>query len=169
MRNLNPTESLYIQLLQDNISRMNQNSMQCKTWCVALIAGILAVVATASKPILLLVGCLIVIGAYFLDCFYLKLEKNFRCFEKRLIDEIKKDNPNQKMIDSYVFDFNRKDLKVFKTSFPKRKPISNAPLVFAEKQNWRDALVSHSTYPVYLVLFVAQMLIFIVLKCAAIA
>lgn len=169
MKDLNQTEILYIQLLQENISRMNQNCIQCKTWCVALIAGILAVVATASKPILLLIGCLIAIGAYFLDCFYLKLEKNFRCFEKRLTDELKKDKPNQALIDTYVFDFKRNDLKVSKTSFPKREPIPNAPLVYAEKQNWRDALVSHSTYPIYLSLFIAQMLIFIVLKCATIA
>lgn len=168
MKDLSQTEILYIQLLQENISRMNQNCMQCKTWCVALIAGVLAVVATTSNPILLLVGCLIVVGAYFLDCFYLKLEKNFRCFEKRLIDEFKKDEPNQKLIDSYIFDFNRKNLKVSKTSFPKRKPIPDA-LVFAEKQNWRDALVSHSTYPVYIVLFVALVLIYIFLKYLTIA
>lgn len=115
-------ENLYIQLLQENITRMNQNSMQCKTWCIALIAGILAVVATTQNENLIFIGIAITLGAYVLDCSYLRLEKNFRCFERRLIDELKKETPNEKIVEQYLFDFEKDELKTKKRNVLQESP-----------------------------------------------
>ena len=30
-------ERLYLQFLQNNIARMNANSVQAKTWCIAIV------------------------------------------------------------------------------------------------------------------------------------
>ena len=36
-------ERLYLQFLQDNIARMNNNSAQAKGWCIAVVAALLAI------------------------------------------------------------------------------------------------------------------------------
>ena len=146
---INQSQNLFIQILQDNITRMNQNSMQCKTWCVALVTGIFAVVATTDITELLFLGLAITLGAYILDASYLRLEKNFRCFEKRLVEELKRENKDNNLINDYLFEFDKDKLKIDKTTFFKRKMIEGAEQVFANRQNWRDALFSWSTLPVY--------------------
>lgn len=163
MKNLNSAESLYIQLLQENITRMNQNSMQCKTWCIALIAGILAVVATTQNENLIFIGMAIILGAYVLDCSYLRLEKNFRCFEKRLIDELKKETPDEKMVDQYLFDFKKDELTTKHTKWLTRKRYDGAPDVYANRLHWRDALFSWSTIVVYFTILVTLIGLFFII------
>lgn len=164
MKELSSTGNLYIQLLQENISRMNQNCMQCKTWCVALVTGILTVVATTQKTDLLFIGMAITLGAYLLDASYLRLEKNFRCFEKRLVDELKKGNEaDDKSIEKYLFDFEKDKLETKRTRFLSRKDYQGTPNVPANRLHWRDAFFSWSTLPVYVgiegILIVAYLLI----------
>lgn len=162
---LNQAQNLFIQILQDNITRMNQNSMQCKTWCVALVTGIFAVVATTDKMELLFLGMAITIGAYILDVSYLRLEKNFRCFEKRLIDELKKDaNVNEELLKQYLFDFNKKKLITKKTRFLTREDYDGAPDVKANCLHWRDALFSWSTLPVYGGILIIILIMYFVLR-----
>lgn len=163
MKDLNSAESLYIQLLQENITRMNQNSMQCKTWCIALIAGILAVVATTQNEKLIFIGMAIILGAYVLDCSYLRLEKNFRCFEKRLIDELKKEIPDEKMVDQYLFDFKKDKLTTKHTKWLTRKEYDGAPIVKANRLHWRDAIFSWSTIVVYAAVFLILVGLYIII------
>jgi len=169
MKELNSTENLYIPILQENITRMNQNSMQCKTWCVALVAGLFAVVATTGKAELLFLGMAITLGAYILDVSYLREEKNFRCLEKRLVDELKKgDNANGELIGQYLFDFNKKKLMTKRTRFITRVDYKGAPDIKANCQHWRDALFSWSTLPVYIVILTVIVSMYIVLHEPAI-
>ncbi len=161
---INQSQNLFIQILQDNITRMNQNSMQCKTWCVALVTGIFAVVATTDITELLFLGLAITLGAYILDASYLRLEKNFRCFEKRLIIELKKETVDDNVINNYLFDFDKYKLKTDKTTFFKREKIDGAEQVFANCQNWRDALFSWSTLPVYGVILIVIIVMNFVLR-----
>ena len=163
MKDLKQKESLYIQLLQENITRMNQNSMQCKTWCIALIAGILAVVATTQNANLLFIAIAIVLGSYILDSSYLRLEKNFRCFEKRLIDELKKETPDDKLVNQYLFDFKKDKLTTKHTQWLIRKEYEGAPTVKANRLHWRDALFSWSTIVVYIVILLTLIGLYFVL------
>lgn len=147
-------ERLFIQVLQDNIARMNNNSIQCKTWCIALDAAILAMIANGSNCVLILVAIGITIGFYFLDCSYLRLEKNFRCFEKRFVETIQKKKSTRKLL----FDYNDKTLEIRKTNWM-RKPTKTREMVIAKGQNWRDALLSWSTLTVYLGILFSLLLI----------
>lgn len=168
MKNLNSAESLYIQLLQENISRMNQNSMQCKTWCIALIAGVLAVVATTQNENLIFIGIAITLGAYVLDCSYLRLEKNFRRFEKRFIDALKDDSPNEQLINTFLFDFEKDKLTAKRTKWITRKPYEGAPVVKANRLHWRDAIFSWSTSLIYLVILGILVGLYYILRTPAV-
>lgn len=160
MRDLNSAEVLYIQLLQENISRMNQNCMQCKTWCIAIVTGILAVVATTQKIELIFAGMLVTLGAYLLDASYLRLEKNFRCFEKRLVDLIK---ASEETNDDYLFDFDKDKLTTKRTRFLTRKEYENAPDVPANSLHWRDSIFSWSTMLVYGAIEVLLLCVYLIL------
>lgn len=160
MRDLNSAEVLYIQLLQENISRMNQNCMQCKTWCIAIVTGILAVVATTQKIELIFAGMIVTLGAYLLDASYLRLEKNFRCFEKRLVDLIK---TSEETNDDYLFDFDKDKLTTKRTRFLTRKEYGNAPDVPANSLHWRDSIFSWSTMLVYGAIEVLLLFVYLIL------
>lgn len=73
-----PAVQSYLTILQGVIGRMASNSASAKAWCVALVSAIIVVVADKSEP-----GCvwiaLVPVGLFFfLDAYYLGLEKQFR-------------------------------------------------------------------------------------------
>lgn len=150
-------ERLFIQLLQENITRMNTNSMNCKMMCVTFVGAVIALVASGLSDNLLWVAFAVTIGCYFFDVSYLRLEKNFRCLEKRFIDDIKNgakaDNRKQLLLD-----FRCKELKTKKTNIF-REEVVGAEEVLAEPQNWRDAFCSWSTCPVYAIILIAILII----------
>lgn len=67
----------YITVLQGIINRMASNSASCKNWCVALVSGILVIIANKGQPNFAWIA-VIPIGLFlFLDAYYLGLEKRF--------------------------------------------------------------------------------------------
>lgn len=75
----NEDDRHYLQLMQDNITRMANNSANCKNWMVTLSAGFLAI----SCSIQVLNGWLILAVApvlvfWYLDTLYLELERQMR-------------------------------------------------------------------------------------------
>ena len=95
MKNIYPFEECeqYVNLLQENITRMAGNSANCKNWLVAIIAGVLAVVFSKDNAeylpqALLLLSC--VTGLlFFYDCYYLGLEREFKAIESEFIEKCK--------------------------------------------------------------------------------
>ncbi len=82
----------YIDLLQTNINRMAANSANCKTWLTGIIAAsiVLAVKYAPEKlNLIFLVNIAFVLLFYFLDSFYLGLEKRFILLEKKFIGLLK--------------------------------------------------------------------------------
>lgn len=74
---MNDDERLYLEFLQNNISRMNSNSAQSKGWCIAIVAALLAIYAE-TKNILFLWICLIPVVLFCLmDALYLLQEHKF--------------------------------------------------------------------------------------------
>ena len=70
-------DRLYLQFLQNNISRMNTNSTQAKGWCIAIVAALLAIFAETKNSLFLWI-CLIPIVLFcFLDALYLQQEHKF--------------------------------------------------------------------------------------------
>lgn len=70
-------ERLYLQFLQDNIARMNTNSVQTKGWCVAIVSALLAIFADTNKLLFVYISIIPIIVFCFLDAIYLQQEHKF--------------------------------------------------------------------------------------------
>jgi hypothetical protein len=95
MQNLSP-DSLsvqsYLNILQQLISRMATNSTTCKTWCVTLVSAVVVVVADKGKPSLVWVPIIPIVLFFFLDSYYLGLERQFRALYENFIRKLQKDD-----------------------------------------------------------------------------
>lgn len=76
-REFTEDDRLYLQFLQNNISRMNTNSTQVKTWCMAIVAALLAIFAETKNCLFLLICFIPVILFCMLDAQYLQEEHKF--------------------------------------------------------------------------------------------
>lgn len=66
----------HINMMQGMINRMSSNSANCKLWCITILAAILGLFYDNKFPHL--DYCYFIVGLfYFLDCFYLGLERKF--------------------------------------------------------------------------------------------
>lgn len=76
-REFTEDDRLYLQFLQNNISRMNSNSTQVKSWCMAIVAALLAIFAETKNCLFLLICFIPVILFCILDAQYLQQEHKF--------------------------------------------------------------------------------------------
>jgi hypothetical protein len=73
-----PAVQAHVTMLQGIISRMANNSANCKTWAVTIIAAILVLIADKNMGFTDIWICYIPIALFFLlDCYYLGLERAF--------------------------------------------------------------------------------------------
>lgn len=89
----------YVNLLQENLTRMANNSANCKNWLMGIIGGSLALCIsnnTSSEQIDIVIYVLIAISImfYFLDGFYLGLERRFKDAEKLFVERSKAKDEN---------------------------------------------------------------------------
>lgn len=77
----------YINTLQGIINRLANNSAQCKTWCITIIAALLALKGKKEE---FGVGVFYaVIGLFFfLDCFYLGQERRMRKIMRDFVEKL---------------------------------------------------------------------------------
>ena len=68
----------HIEMMQDVITRMAENSRSCKLWCVTLVAAVLVLVARTGEPRHALIALIPTLLFLFLDSYYLALERAFR-------------------------------------------------------------------------------------------
>ena len=68
----------HLEFIQSVIIRMNTNSFQIKSWCVAIVSALLAVSASSKDVLFILVAIIPVIIFWFLDAYYLMQERKFR-------------------------------------------------------------------------------------------
>lgn len=74
-----PSVQSYVSILQAVINRMAANSAGCKTWCIALVsASIIIIATTIEKPNYAWIVLIPILLFFFLDAYYLGLEKRFR-------------------------------------------------------------------------------------------
>lgn len=147
MAKFNETDRHFIGLLQDTINRMARNSANCKTWLLAIITAIVAYVATNKEAADLL---WIIVAAdvlfYFLDSYYLQLERNFIALEKDFVSKVREDKNNTgnhpDIETAYDFNFKRLDTDKVKIA----------------RKNMKEALKSYSTWPFYLTILVVALI-----------
>jgi len=83
----------YLQMMQENIARMAANSANCKNWMVTLVAGMLAIscgISALNGWILLTLVPVLVF--WYLDTFYLELERKMRNRQLDYILKVKKND-----------------------------------------------------------------------------
>lgn len=86
----NEDDRQYLQMMQENISRMASNSANCKTWAVTIAAGLLAIGTNVEKLNgWLLFSILPILVFWYLDTFYLHLERGMRNRQKDFINKAK--------------------------------------------------------------------------------
>lgn len=83
-----PAVQSYLTILQDVIGRMASNSAASKTWCIALVSAIIVVTADKGQTRLVLIALVPVVILFFLDAYYLGLERQFRERYNVFIDKL---------------------------------------------------------------------------------
>lgn len=73
-----PSVQSYLTILQGVINRMAANSAGCKTWCIALVSAIILVVADQGQSKYVWISLVPIVLFFFLDAYYLGLERRFR-------------------------------------------------------------------------------------------
>lgn len=87
----NEDSRLYITMLQSNIERMATNSRNCKAWMITIVTAFMALesaIQNINEWILL--GILPVVLFWYLDSFYLSLERGMRNREQAFITAFNK-------------------------------------------------------------------------------
>ena len=68
----------HLEINQNVIMRMGENSRSCKVWCITLVAAVLVLVAQTGKANHALIALGPTVLFYVLDAYYLSLERVFR-------------------------------------------------------------------------------------------
>lgn len=72
-------------MIQTIISRMSQNSFSLKGWSITLVAGIFALAAKDANLTVGLISYIPIIVFWFLDSYYLQMERKYRSLYNNLI------------------------------------------------------------------------------------
>lgn len=79
---------VYLGILQNIVSRMANNSVSCKTWCITLVSAILVVIADKTEPDYAWIAVLPVLLFGVLDAYYLGQERAFRTSYNKFVAKI---------------------------------------------------------------------------------
>lgn len=87
-----PSVQSYLSILQAVIGRMGTSSASCKTWCVALVSATAMIISDKGNPNYLWVSIIPLGIFFFLDSFYLSLERRFRHLYNKFIRKLHSDS-----------------------------------------------------------------------------
>lgn len=77
----------YLQMMQENITRMAGNSANAKTWLVTIVTGFFAIgCSIADLDWWLLLSIIPILAFWYIDAYYLRLERALRNREQRYIN-----------------------------------------------------------------------------------
>lgn len=111
MAEYNEQELQYLQMMQDNITRMASNSLNSKTWMVTIVAAFLAIGCKIEDlQWWLLLALIPIVAFWYFDALYLKLERQLRNREQQFIN-LKRGKGTEGLIQSdTLFDFRPLDM-----------------------------------------------------------
>lgn len=91
----------HLELIQEIVKRMNQNSFQLKGWMITIVSALLALFASSKNVIYIFVAGLPVFIFWFLDAYYLQQERKFRGLYKDIVDDERSIKPFSMSLDKY--------------------------------------------------------------------
>ena len=77
----------HLEMIEGIIERMGNNSFQLKGWAVTLVALVGALSAQGSDKLFFIVAFIPPIAFWFLDSFYLQMERKYKILYKRVSDK----------------------------------------------------------------------------------
>ncbi|MEU3088610.1 hypothetical protein ACWCQ0_34200 [Streptomyces massasporeus] len=80
----------HLELLQNVIARLGNNSFLIKGWCITL-SGVLVAVADRSRAATIPVALALAVGFWLLDGYYLRQERLFRALYEKVVSD--RDDP----------------------------------------------------------------------------
>lgn len=95
-----PSVQSYLSILQNVIGRMGTNSAGCKTWCIALVSAIVVIISDKGNPNLAWATLIPIVLFFFLDAYYLGLERRFRARYDTFIKKLHSDDAD--MTDVFI-------------------------------------------------------------------
>jgi hypothetical protein len=139
----------HITTIQSIINRMATNSSSCKTWCITLVSAIIVIGFDKERgnPKYFLIASIPIILFFFLDSFYLSIERVLRGLHKDFVDQLTKVSTDQEQIKKSIFNFG--DARFARKG--------------KESRSLKDILkaaTSISVYPFYLLQVIMLMLIY---------
>jgi hypothetical protein len=78
MKEISEDNRKHLDYLQSVITRMNTNSFQIKSFTVTIIAAMLAIFASTQKIVFIAISSIPTIMFWFIDTYYLQLERKYR-------------------------------------------------------------------------------------------
>lgn len=132
-------EIKYLEIIQNIISRMANNSFMLKGWTVILISGIFTLSNKDTNKLYVLIAFIPIITFWFLDSYYLLQERLYRSLYENTI--LKENN------------YNNFSLKIDKNSFEIDK-------IKMKKNTYWNCLISKTETFFYLPLFFICIIIF---------
>ena len=143
----NEDDRQYLQMMQGNIERMAGNSSNCKTWLVTIVAGFLAIgCGVDALNGWLFLSVMPIFVFWYLDSYYLKLERGMRNRQRYFINNYRSD------------DIYSKALYDFKTLEQEQDDKDNG------YKSTEGVMWTTSEYPFYLGLFLVVLIIMAVLN-----
>ena len=88
-----PAVQKHLEITQNVITRMAENSRSCKVWCVTLVSAVLVLVARTEKPEYALIALIPAALFLILDTYYLALEQGFRETYNAFVRKLNGDEP----------------------------------------------------------------------------
>ena len=87
MINYDPEDLQFLQMMQENITRMAGNSANAKTWLITIVTGFFAI-GCSIKDLdwWLLLAIIPIIVFWYIDAYYLRLERALRNREQKYIN-----------------------------------------------------------------------------------
>lgn len=77
----------FLEMIQNIITRMSTNSFMLKGWAVTLVAGTFALSNIESNNLFFLIAYVPIILFWFLDSYYLQLERKYREFYNEILEK----------------------------------------------------------------------------------
>lgn len=157
----NEEDRLYLQMMQENITRMATNSANAKTWLVTIVAAFLAIGCNINNfDYWLLLAIAPIVVFWYLDAYYLDLERGLRNREQRFINIVKgvnladEDDITDKEKETALFDF--KPLN--KPKDENKDNDKNKELGYAETGLF-GLFFNSSVWPVYITMLIIVLIV----------
>ena len=144
----------YLEMIQSNIERMAANSANCKTWMVTIVSAMMALQCTIDDLNgWILLGILPIVLFWYLDVYYLHLERGMRNRETDFLNILK--SQQTKGYADAIFKFTPYRIKK-KNLTPEQEKQG----LVATNDRW----FSRSVLPFYSVALLAVVVVSLVLK-----